>query len=203
MFTTESGRGPLTDSAMRKSATRAGETAGIEFPVHPHMLRHACGFSWPTRGMTPGRSNITSDIETFSTPCDTPSWRPSGSRGSGWTRKGDTSFSVQRPPKPSTTRWRVTASPWSRRAVLSTSASLLGSFSVVRLPRELALGRPPHHGDQGDVKCRVLRRDGTVPAGQGRFVRCAGWELVERSGHRAGPLGGRGYILDAPWRTRC
>jgi type 1 fimbriae regulatory protein FimB/type 1 fimbriae regulatory protein FimE len=37
MFTTESGRGPLTDSAMRKSATRAGETAGIEFPVHPHV----------------------------------------------------------------------------------------------------------------------------------------------------------------------
>src|SRR5262245_57599874 len=43
MFTTER-QGPLTDAAVRKIVTRAGEAAKIGFPVHPHMLRHACGF---------------------------------------------------------------------------------------------------------------------------------------------------------------
>src|SRR5881392_3235234 len=43
VFTTER-RGPLTDSAVRKIVARAGEDAKLGFPVHPHMLRHACGF---------------------------------------------------------------------------------------------------------------------------------------------------------------
>jgi type 1 fimbriae regulatory protein FimB/type 1 fimbriae regulatory protein FimE len=29
---------------------RAGQLAGIPFPVHPHMLRHACGFYLASRG---------------------------------------------------------------------------------------------------------------------------------------------------------
>ena len=37
-------RGPLTTSTVRKMMTRAGELSSIEFPVHPHMLRHATGF---------------------------------------------------------------------------------------------------------------------------------------------------------------
>lgn len=32
-----------TDNA-RKVVTRAGEVAALGFPVHPHQLRHACGF---------------------------------------------------------------------------------------------------------------------------------------------------------------
>ena len=34
----------MTASAARKIIARAGELAGLGFPVHPHMLRHACGF---------------------------------------------------------------------------------------------------------------------------------------------------------------
>jgi type 1 fimbriae regulatory protein FimB/type 1 fimbriae regulatory protein FimE len=43
IFVTER-RGPLTTSTVRKLVTRAGVKAKIPFPIHPHMLRHACGF---------------------------------------------------------------------------------------------------------------------------------------------------------------
>jgi type 1 fimbriae regulatory protein FimE len=35
---------------VRKLITRAGEKAGLGFPVHPHMLRHACGFKLANDG---------------------------------------------------------------------------------------------------------------------------------------------------------
>jgi integrase len=43
VFVTER-KGPLTTSTVRKLVTRAGEIAKLGFPVHPHMLRHACGY---------------------------------------------------------------------------------------------------------------------------------------------------------------
>jgi type 1 fimbriae regulatory protein FimB/type 1 fimbriae regulatory protein FimE len=43
-------RGPLTDSTVRKMVARAGITAGLEFPVHPHMLRHAAGYKLANDG---------------------------------------------------------------------------------------------------------------------------------------------------------
>jgi type 1 fimbriae regulatory protein FimE len=49
VFTTERG-GPLTDSAVRKILARAGGAAGLDFPVHPHMLRHACGYKLANDG---------------------------------------------------------------------------------------------------------------------------------------------------------
>jgi len=49
VFVTER-KGPLTASTVRKMLTRAGETAGIAFPVHPHMLRHGCGFKLANDG---------------------------------------------------------------------------------------------------------------------------------------------------------
>ncbi len=49
VFMTER-RGPLTTSATRKIIARAGQRAGIAFPVHPHMLRHACGFKLANDG---------------------------------------------------------------------------------------------------------------------------------------------------------
>ena len=42
--------GPITDSSARKIIARAGEQAGVNFPVHSHMLRHACGFTLANRG---------------------------------------------------------------------------------------------------------------------------------------------------------
>ena len=49
VFVTER-RGPLTTATVRKLLTRAGEVAGLAFPVHPHMLRHACGFKLANDG---------------------------------------------------------------------------------------------------------------------------------------------------------
>jgi type 1 fimbriae regulatory protein FimB/type 1 fimbriae regulatory protein FimE len=49
IFSTER-KGPMTASAVRKIIARAGELAGIAFPVHPHMLRHATGFYLASKG---------------------------------------------------------------------------------------------------------------------------------------------------------
>ena len=50
LFVTERG-GPLTRSTVNKLITRAGQMAGLEFPVHPHMLRHACGYFLANKGI--------------------------------------------------------------------------------------------------------------------------------------------------------
>lgn len=49
VFVTER-KGPLTTSTVRKMVARAGEKAKLDFPAHPHMLRHACGFKLANDG---------------------------------------------------------------------------------------------------------------------------------------------------------
>jgi type 1 fimbriae regulatory protein FimE len=49
VFVTER-KGPLTASTVRKLVARAGVKAKIKFPVHPHMLRHGCGFKLANDG---------------------------------------------------------------------------------------------------------------------------------------------------------
>ncbi len=41
---------PLTADAIRKVISRAGKEAGLPFQVHPHMLRHACGYKLAQAG---------------------------------------------------------------------------------------------------------------------------------------------------------
>jgi integrase len=48
VFVSERG-GPMTASNVRKMLTRAGEGLGIS--VHPHMLRHGCGFKLANQGI--------------------------------------------------------------------------------------------------------------------------------------------------------
>ena len=43
VFVTER-ESPMADSTFRKLLARAGKAAGVPFPVHPHLLRHATGF---------------------------------------------------------------------------------------------------------------------------------------------------------------
>lgn len=43
-------KGPLTSSTVRKMVARAGTAAGLAFPVHPHMLRHAAGYKLANDG---------------------------------------------------------------------------------------------------------------------------------------------------------
>jgi len=49
LFVSERG-GPMTASNVRKLVARAGQAAGLPFPVHPHMLRHACGYKLANDG---------------------------------------------------------------------------------------------------------------------------------------------------------
>lgn len=49
LFVSERG-GPMTASNVRKLVTKAGAAAGLGFPVHPHMFRHACGYKLANDG---------------------------------------------------------------------------------------------------------------------------------------------------------
>ena len=49
VFVTER-KGPLATASVRKMITRAGMKAELGFLVHPHMLRHACGFYLANEG---------------------------------------------------------------------------------------------------------------------------------------------------------
>ena len=49
VFTTERG-GPFTADAVNRLVKRIGERARFAFPVHVHMLRHACGFALANAG---------------------------------------------------------------------------------------------------------------------------------------------------------
>ena len=49
VFVTER-KGPLTASTVRKMVARAGREAKLPFPIHPHMLRHACGYKLANDG---------------------------------------------------------------------------------------------------------------------------------------------------------
>jgi len=49
VFVTERGA-PFTRPGFAKMVERAGEAAGFDFPVHMHMLRHACGYYYANRG---------------------------------------------------------------------------------------------------------------------------------------------------------
>jgi type 1 fimbriae regulatory protein FimE len=43
-------KAPLTVHTVRKIVGRAGVESGLEFPVHPHMLRHATGYKLANDG---------------------------------------------------------------------------------------------------------------------------------------------------------
>jgi site-specific recombinase XerD len=49
VFCSERG-GPMSAAGFRKLLARIGQTAGFDFGVHPHMLRHACGYKLANDG---------------------------------------------------------------------------------------------------------------------------------------------------------
>jgi type 1 fimbriae regulatory protein FimB/type 1 fimbriae regulatory protein FimE len=49
LFVTERG-GPMTAAGFRKMLARTGELSNLGFPVHPHMLRHGCGYKLANDG---------------------------------------------------------------------------------------------------------------------------------------------------------
>jgi len=49
VFTSERGS-PFTTAGFARMVERAGVEAGLGFKAHPHMLRHACGFTLANKG---------------------------------------------------------------------------------------------------------------------------------------------------------
>ena len=43
-------KAPLSNRSVRHIIARAGQLAGIPFPVHPHQLRHGCGYYLAAQG---------------------------------------------------------------------------------------------------------------------------------------------------------
>lgn len=42
---------PLSERVIHQMVARAGELAELDFPVHPHMLRHGCGYYLAAKGI--------------------------------------------------------------------------------------------------------------------------------------------------------
>jgi integrase len=53
VFTSERGA-PFSSRGIHKMVAQAGVAAGLAFPVHPHMLRHACGYKLANDGVSTG-----------------------------------------------------------------------------------------------------------------------------------------------------
>ena len=49
VFSSERG-GPMTAKSFHTLIARLGKRAGMPFPIHPHMLRHACGYALANAG---------------------------------------------------------------------------------------------------------------------------------------------------------
>ena len=49
LFVTERG-GPVSSLGFRKTLAGIGQVSSLTFPIHPHMLRHACGFKLANEG---------------------------------------------------------------------------------------------------------------------------------------------------------
>jgi type 1 fimbriae regulatory protein FimE len=62
VFQSERGN-PLCDDMARRIIARAGKASGLAFHVHPHMLRHTCGYKLINSGQTAERSSIISGIQ--------------------------------------------------------------------------------------------------------------------------------------------
>jgi len=70
LFVFTAGNGaPLSRMAVLRMIERAGVKAGLPFKIHPHMLRHACGYALANRGMDtkrlqhyPGHRSISNTV---------------------------------------------------------------------------------------------------------------------------------------------
>jgi integrase len=57
VFETKRG-GPFTPNALNRHIKRLGERAGFDYPIHAHMLRHACGYALANAGHWLGHRSI-------------------------------------------------------------------------------------------------------------------------------------------------
>jgi Phage integrase family len=74
---------PTTPLGFRTTLARIGEASGVGFPVHPHMLRHACGFKPSNDGERTRALQRYLGHGNIQTRSAVASWRRAGSTGFG------------------------------------------------------------------------------------------------------------------------
>jgi hypothetical protein len=84
VFVSERGS-PFTTAGFARMVERAAAAGGLELKVHPHMLRHACGYALATRATTPEQFRDGSAIDRSPARQSIQPWRQTGSRISGGT----------------------------------------------------------------------------------------------------------------------
>ena len=82
VFVTER-RAPMTAAGFRKMVARTGERGKFPFPVHPHMLRHACGYKLANDGQDTRAVQHYLGHKNIQQRCATRSCRRSGSNRFG------------------------------------------------------------------------------------------------------------------------
>jgi Phage integrase family len=93
----------MTPKAFHALFGRIGARAKMPFPVHPHMLRHGCGYALANAGHDTRALQAWLGHKTSSTRCATRSWRRTGSRTFGDSRFvaiGVTSAAGRSSPRP-------------------------------------------------------------------------------------------------------
>jgi site-specific recombinase XerC len=74
---------PMAPKSFHALIQRLGERAGIPFAIHPHMLRHGCGFALANKGHDTRALQAWLGHRNIRTRCVIPSWRLIGSGISG------------------------------------------------------------------------------------------------------------------------
>jgi site-specific recombinase XerD len=75
----------MTRRTVHHVVAQAGKAAGIDFPAHPHMLRHATGFFLANAGQDTRAIQLYLGHKSIQHTCAIPNWRPTGSKISGRT----------------------------------------------------------------------------------------------------------------------
>ena len=114
VFMSERGA-PMSAVAFRRMVTRLGPAAKMPFGIHPPMLRHSTGSSWPIRVWVLGRCNTISATRTSSTPSDTASFRRIVFETSGKTKPRSAAGRVGRVARANLPRAISRHSDWRRR----------------------------------------------------------------------------------------
>ena len=88
VFVSERGA-PFSKRGFQAMLKRAGEAAGFDMKIHPHMLRHACGFKLANDGVDTRTIQAYLGHKSIHIQCATPSWHRLGSKAySGTDRTG-------------------------------------------------------------------------------------------------------------------
>jgi hypothetical protein len=82
VFVSERGA-PMAPKSFHALIQLLGERAGMPFAIHPHMLRHSCGYELANTGHDSGRCRRGSGTGISRTRCAILSWRLTGLKISG------------------------------------------------------------------------------------------------------------------------